>query len=171
MFALVMEPNAMIQLSVLTQPHRTAVANFVQGDFGHFRRNPYQPLAEPWGSTNLVWKALLYIRHCSWPTLIQHFMRKKQLIMWILQVALGDGSTGRVGWKTTCAELITSLRKTNWMFWSVSLTLPYECASYQEVIHCLEKIFVKPVNKVYAWHKLNTCCRKEKRRLKNSSNV
>jgi len=42
-----MEPYAMIQVSVLLQAHGTVVANFVPGNFGLFRRNPWQPLAEP----------------------------------------------------------------------------------------------------------------------------
>jgi len=32
---------------VLLQPHRTVIAKFVPGNFGLFRRNPWQPLAEP----------------------------------------------------------------------------------------------------------------------------
>jgi len=40
----------MIQVSILLQPHKTVVANFVAGKFVLFRRNPWQPLAEPWGS-------------------------------------------------------------------------------------------------------------------------
>jgi len=36
--------------ALLLQPHRIVVANFVPGNFGLFRRNPWQPLAEPWGS-------------------------------------------------------------------------------------------------------------------------
>jgi len=47
--ALLMEPYAMIQVSIMLQPHRTLVANFVPGNFGLFRRNPWQPLAEPQG--------------------------------------------------------------------------------------------------------------------------
>jgi len=31
----------------LLQPHRTAVANSVPGNFGLFRRKPWQPLVEP----------------------------------------------------------------------------------------------------------------------------
>ena len=50
MFALLTEPYAMIQVSILLQLHRTVVANFVPGNFGLFRRNPWQPLAEPLGS-------------------------------------------------------------------------------------------------------------------------
>jgi len=50
MFALLTEPNTMIQVSILQQPHRTVVANFVPGNFGLFLRNPWQPLAEPKGS-------------------------------------------------------------------------------------------------------------------------
>ena len=46
MFALLMKPYAIIQVSVLLQPHKTAVANFVSGNFGLFPRNPWQPLAE-----------------------------------------------------------------------------------------------------------------------------
>ena len=41
-----MEPNAMIQVSILLQLHRTVFANFVPGHFGLFRGNPRQPLAE-----------------------------------------------------------------------------------------------------------------------------
>jgi len=47
MFVFIMEPYAMIQVSILLQPHRTVVANFVLRKFGLFRRNPWQPLAEP----------------------------------------------------------------------------------------------------------------------------
>jgi len=47
MFALLMETCAMIQLSILLQPHRTVVANFVPGNFGLFRRNLWQSLVEP----------------------------------------------------------------------------------------------------------------------------
>ena len=50
MFALLMKPYAMIQVSILLQPHRIAVTNFVPGNFDLFWRNPWQPLAEPWGS-------------------------------------------------------------------------------------------------------------------------
>ena len=35
---------------ILLQLHRIVVTNFVPGKFGLFRRNPWQPLAEPWGS-------------------------------------------------------------------------------------------------------------------------
>jgi len=44
LFALLMKLCAMIQVSILQQPHRTVVANFVPGNFGLFRRNPWQPL-------------------------------------------------------------------------------------------------------------------------------
>ena len=37
--------------------------------------------------------------------------RKCSLLKLILRMALGGGSTGSVRWKTTCAELITSLHK------------------------------------------------------------
>ena len=37
----------MIQVSILLQPQRTAVANFLPDKFGLFRRNPWQPIAEP----------------------------------------------------------------------------------------------------------------------------
>ena len=50
MFALLMEPYAIIQVSILLQPHRTQVANFVPDNFSLFRGNPWQPHAEPWGS-------------------------------------------------------------------------------------------------------------------------
>jgi len=50
MFALLMEPYAMIQVFILLQSYRTVVAIFVPGNFGPLRRNPLQPLAEPWGS-------------------------------------------------------------------------------------------------------------------------
>jgi len=46
MFTLLMEPYAMIQLSILLQSHRIVVANFVPGNFGLFRQNAWQPLAE-----------------------------------------------------------------------------------------------------------------------------
>jgi len=47
MFALLMEPYAMVQVPLLLQQHRTVVANFVPGKFGLHRRNPWQPHAEP----------------------------------------------------------------------------------------------------------------------------
>jgi len=47
MFALLMEIYAMIQVSILLQLYRTVVANFVPGNFGLFRRNTWEPLAEP----------------------------------------------------------------------------------------------------------------------------
>ena len=50
MFVPLKEPYATIQVSVLLQPHRTVVANFVPGYFGLFRPNPWQLFAEPWGS-------------------------------------------------------------------------------------------------------------------------
>jgi len=53
MYALLMEPYPMIQVSILWQPHRTMVANFVSGKFGLFQRNPWQALSEPWGSAEL----------------------------------------------------------------------------------------------------------------------
>ena len=43
MFALLVEPYAKIQVSILLQPHKTVVANFVAGTFGPFRRNPEVP--------------------------------------------------------------------------------------------------------------------------------
>jgi len=46
MFALLMEPCAMIQVSVLLQPHRIVVANFVPGNFGPFWQNPCKTLAK-----------------------------------------------------------------------------------------------------------------------------
>jgi len=46
-----MESYAMIQVSILLQPHRSVVANFVPGNFGLCRRNPWQPFAERQGST------------------------------------------------------------------------------------------------------------------------
>jgi len=50
MFALLMEPWAMIHVSILLRPRRAAVANFVPGNFGLFLRHPWQPLAESQGS-------------------------------------------------------------------------------------------------------------------------
>ena len=47
MFALLMEPNAMLQVSILLQLRSTVVANFVPGKFGQIPRKPQQPLAEP----------------------------------------------------------------------------------------------------------------------------
>jgi len=43
MFALLMELDAMIQVSIFLQPHRTVVAYLVQRKFGLFRRNPWKP--------------------------------------------------------------------------------------------------------------------------------
>jgi len=45
---------AMIQVSILLQQHRTVVANFVPGNFGLFRRNPWKPFAEPWLKNTVV---------------------------------------------------------------------------------------------------------------------
>jgi len=50
MYALLIEPNAMIQVSILLQLHGTVFANFVPGHFGLFRGNPRHPFAEPYGS-------------------------------------------------------------------------------------------------------------------------
>jgi len=38
--------SPLIQVSILLQPYGTVVANFVPGKL--FRRNPWQPLTEPW---------------------------------------------------------------------------------------------------------------------------
>jgi len=46
-----------------------------------------------------------------------------------------------------------------------------ECASYQEAIDCLENIYVKPVNEVYARHKLNTCRQKSEEKIEEFFNV
>jgi len=46
-FALLVEPCVTVKTVILLQPHRTVVANFIPGNFGLFRRNPWQPLAEP----------------------------------------------------------------------------------------------------------------------------
>jgi len=37
---------ATINVSILLQPHKTVIANLVPGNFGLFRRNPWQPLAK-----------------------------------------------------------------------------------------------------------------------------
>jgi len=50
MFALLVEPYAMIQVSILLQPHRTVVAKILPDKFGLYLRNPWQPIADPWGS-------------------------------------------------------------------------------------------------------------------------
>jgi len=50
-----MEPCAMTRVSILLQPHRTAVANFVPGKFGPFRWNPWTPGSH---SRNPSWKTL-----------------------------------------------------------------------------------------------------------------
>jgi len=42
-----MKPYAIIEVSILLQPHRTVIENFVPGNFGLFRRNLWQPLEEP----------------------------------------------------------------------------------------------------------------------------
>jgi len=47
MFALFTEPCAKIYVSILLQTHRAVVVNFAPGKFGPFRRNPWQPLADP----------------------------------------------------------------------------------------------------------------------------
>jgi len=41
MFALLVEPHAMIQVSLLLQPNRTVVANFIPGNFSLFWQNPW----------------------------------------------------------------------------------------------------------------------------------
>jgi len=57
MSVLLMEVCAMIQVSILQQPHRTVVANFVSGNFGLFPRNPWQPpLAEPRLKNTEYWR-------------------------------------------------------------------------------------------------------------------
>jgi len=48
MLALVMEPYAMIQVSILLQLLRPVVANFVPSNFGLFQQNPWQPLKDTW---------------------------------------------------------------------------------------------------------------------------
>jgi len=40
-----------------------------------------------------------------------------------------------------------------------------ERASYQQAIDCLENIYFKPVNEVYARHKLNTCRQKSEEKI------
>jgi len=59
MFASLIEPYAMIQVSTLLQPHRTVVANFVPGNFGLFRRNP----------PGSHWRNLMVPRNPGWKTL------------------------------------------------------------------------------------------------------
>jgi len=51
-----MEPHAMIQVYISLQLCRTVVENFVPGNFGLFRRNPWQPLSEPMVPRNPVEK-------------------------------------------------------------------------------------------------------------------
>jgi len=46
MLALLMEPYAMIQVSILLQAHVTVVANFVPDNFDLFLQNPWQQLVE-----------------------------------------------------------------------------------------------------------------------------
>ena len=62
-----MEPYAIIQVSILLQPQRAVVANFVPGSFGLFRRNPWQPLAEPrLKNTILICHATFWVfKKCS----------------------------------------------------------------------------------------------------------
>jgi len=45
-----------MQVSTLSQTHRSVVANFVPDNFGLFRWNPWQPLTEPCGSVELQLK-------------------------------------------------------------------------------------------------------------------
>jgi len=52
-FPLLMEPYAMIQVSILLQPHRTVVASFVPTNFGLFLAEPWQPLNQ-----NPSWRTL-----------------------------------------------------------------------------------------------------------------
>jgi len=61
MFALLMELYVMIRVSILLQPHRTVVANFVPGKCGLFRRNPWQPQTQGYGEfINLITLGLEY---------------------------------------------------------------------------------------------------------------
>jgi len=43
MFALLVEPHAMIKVFILLQPHRTVAGNFIPGKFGLFRWSPCKP--------------------------------------------------------------------------------------------------------------------------------
>jgi len=71
MFALLKEPYAMTQMSVLLQPHGTVVANFVPGNFGLLRRNP-QPVAYAenkifmGGSFSGIWWSFVFGVRCLW---------------------------------------------------------------------------------------------------------
>jgi len=58
MYALLMEPYAMIQVSTLLQPHRIVFANFVPGNFGLVRRNPGRRSRNPEVPWNSGWKTL-----------------------------------------------------------------------------------------------------------------
>jgi len=62
MFTLLMDPNTMIQMSVLPQPHRIVVANFVRGNFVLLRWNPWIPKVPQ----NHGWKTLPYCYKVSW---------------------------------------------------------------------------------------------------------
>jgi len=59
-FALVMETYAKIKVSTLLQLHRTAVLNFVPGNFGLFQQYPWQPLAATWSSAEPRLKTVIY---------------------------------------------------------------------------------------------------------------
>jgi len=82
MFALLMEPYAMIQVSTLLQLHRAVVGSFVPGNSGLFRRNPWQPLAEPRlknTGVNLVFMQTFRLSFCdvfgSFASCITHLPR------------------------------------------------------------------------------------------------
>ena len=45
-----LQGNLQKMFALLMESCRTVVVNFVPGNFGFFRRNPWQPHAEPWGS-------------------------------------------------------------------------------------------------------------------------
>jgi len=40
-----------------------------------------------------------------------------------------------------------------------------ECSTYEDAIACLDNVFVKPVNEVFARHRLNTCQQKPGERI------
>jgi len=93
-FALLMEPYAMIQVSVLLQRHRTVVANFVPGNFGLFRRKPWRPPAEPWvsvesrsKSTALNDAVSIILSRLSWHEFTNHNMSCSLCAMAVTQVA------------------------------------------------------------------------------------
>jgi len=62
-----LQGNLQKMFALLMESCRTVVVNFVPGNFGFFRRNPWQPHAEPLAATRgtLRFRGTPYEKHCS----------------------------------------------------------------------------------------------------------